>query len=43
MGVLYFNLTGVPNMAEVIAKMQEIGLDAKMEEMEVVAKLEAKH
>ena len=32
----------VPNMEEVVAKMQEIGLDAKMKKMEFLAKMEAK-
>jgi len=39
----FLDQSGVPNMEEVIAKMQEIGLDAKMEEMEVVAKMKANH
>ena len=44
MGVPYFNLIGVAKtkkMASLVEMMQEIGLAAKMEEMKVVAMMEA--
>ena len=44
MGVPSFNLTGpfkTKKMASLVAMMQEIGMAAKMEEMEVLAKMEA--
>uniref|UniRef100_A0ACD5WXE2 Uncharacterized protein n=1 Tax=Avena sativa TaxID=4498 RepID=A0ACD5WXE2_AVESA len=38
----FLDKSGVPNMEEVVAKMQEIGLDAKMKKMEGIAKVDAR-